>query len=282
MPPLRLGEATRYHDGRFQCLPRFAVTSVPRWSTVEITQRKDPTGIAAHPYRAGEETRVRFPPAHWTLARNKTAAQLMMTDTVVIPPRLPLFLKPTAPTAPSAPPAPATSSHAPLGSEIAVSSGNASIILDAAGHGRLGGEVCVCVCVCLDAMCSHIDPPQSSPIRRGAGWDPPPRGGPSSSSQCGSGLGAGGAGWPARNTGGRRWAQAGTGGHCRFRGWPSCIASSTTRTAEMDGCPAPPKVWFPETEYHLLRLAPTASASRPDSPPPLPSSLYRHSIWPRA
>lgn len=75
MPPLRLGDATRYHDGQFQPLPRCTVASLPRWSTVEITQRKDPTGIAAHPYRAVEETRVRFPPVHWTLARNKTAAR---------------------------------------------------------------------------------------------------------------------------------------------------------------------------------------------------------------
>lgn len=74
MPSLRLGDGTRYHDGQFQPLPRCTVTSLPRRSTVDITQRKDPTGIAAHPHRAVEETRVRFLPAHWTLARNKTAA----------------------------------------------------------------------------------------------------------------------------------------------------------------------------------------------------------------
>jgi hypothetical protein len=141
---------------------------------------------------------------------------------------------------------------------------------------------CVCACVCVSMPCASIlIPPRA--VRSGgggAGWVTPlaaPRVLPNMAPDWGQAALVGLPGIQA-GAGGHRWAQAGTGGHCRFRGWPSCIASSTTRTVEMDGWPAPPKVWFPDTEYHFSPPRPSVvGQTRPPFPPP--SSLYRHSIY---
>lgn len=78
-------------------------------------------------------------------------------------------------------------------------------------------------------------------------------------------LGAGGGalvGLPGIQAG----AGVGTGGHCRFRGWPSCVASSPTHGPSrwMVG-QRRQKFGSPTQSTNLLGLAPTRSAR----PPPL-------------
>lgn len=214
----------------------------------------------------------------------------MMTDTVVIPPRLPLLHSIHSTHEHPARSIREARSRSHSGNECTntyarylcsappcTNRGTDWLrTLDAAGHGRLGW---MCVCVCVWMPCAPIlSPPEGSSIRRGEDGTHTPPHGPSSSSRCGCGFGGRrrGAGWSARNTGGRRC------GHGRTLQvpWLAFMRSiiTHTRTVEVDGWPAPPKVWFPDPKYQSSRPRPNEVGQ---TPPPR-SGLYRHSIWPRA